>query len=305
MSPDINLLPDELRRREGESKSSPSLPLMHQPSSMAETPAPSSRRSDFFKLFHRSHDEEDAEAPAKPELIAASPEPRESIVEPVFPPAPEVTPPLESDMHPPMAWHDVPEEERPEEAPTQVDLIPGVVSGINGLRVWVIAEAIGAVALLLIIVFVHLMMNRAERAVLNERLFERERIAALGNRIDEIEQSQGGANAMTTERLKALQGRVAAHRDWRILLDLFERNLFSDVVLLQLRADEGGVVVVEARTSRVDGATAQARYLQEALGKRGTVTLGDVRIVADVREPQPFVQFRLSLTLVQDFWMTP
>ena len=294
MSPDINLLPDELRRREREAPPVSTSPLMHEPAESVETPAPPSRRKDFFKLFHKSQEDRpqevtSAEAPSPRKEVAVAPPQKEEPKEEPEKPKPET------------AWHDVPEE-HPEEEPPQVDLIPGMVNSVGGLRLVMLFEAIGAVVLVIVILFAHLAINRSLRNVNQERLFENERIAALEARINEIEASAGNTGG-AGERLQALEGRIAAHRDWRKLLDIVEHDLLPDVTLLQFRADEGGVVVVEARTSRVDVATAQARHLERALASVGKVALGDVRVVTVEGSPQPFVQFRLTLTLSQDFWI--
>lgn len=301
MSPDINLLPDDLRRREESAPPSREETRMHEPAAPSETAGPHSRRKIFFKLFHREHKKEmksSSEEIASQNLTSKAP----SEVPPLEKTA-EVEPLREESPHeekPETSWHDVPDESH-DDAPPQVDLIPGVVRGISDLRTWVVILSIGAAALLLIVTFTHLALRRVVAGAEQERLFERERIAAIASRIDEIEQASGGSETFS-KRLKIFEERIASHRDWRKLLTLFEQELFPEVTLLQLRADEGGVVVVEARTTRVDLATAQARHLGSVLGDDGLVVLGDVRAVAPEGGAQPFVQFRITLTLTQNFW---
>lgn len=304
MSPDINLLPDDLRRREESAPPSRGETRMHEPATPLEDLEPASRRKDpstslrtgFFKLFHREPHEEPLAPPPEPELprrpasIPATPPPTPSLAPNTEPP----TPPNEP------AWHDVPDESH-DDAPPQVDLIPGVVRGISDLRTWIVILSIGAAVLLLIVIFTHLALRRAVAGAEQERLFERERIAALAVRLDEIERASGGSETFS-KRLKLFEERIASHRDWRKLFTLFEQELFPEVTLLQLRADSGGVVVVEARTTRVDLATSQARHLESALGDDASVMLGDVRVVAPEGGTQPFVQFRITLTLTQNFW---
>lgn len=280
---------------------------MHEPTPPPETPVSSSRRKDpstsfrtgFFKLFHREHRTEIAsqEVPPLEKIAEVEPlQPAEAHSAEV--PLAEVEPLQEE--KPETVWHDVPDES-PSEEPPKVDLIPGIVRGMGGLRLWVAFLSIGAVVLVLIVVFAHIALRGAFGRVASERLFERERISALDGRINEIERGSGNAEG-ADRRLKALEERIASHRDWRKLLDLFERELLPEVTLMQLRADEGGVVVVEARTSRVDVATSQVRHLEAKLGTGGTVRLGDVRVVAADGATQPNIIFRLTLTLSPDFW---
>lgn len=267
---DINLLPEEMRGTESEKE----------------------RRRGFDVPLHEPEEFKEA-SPKKPE-------PLDIFVEkPIeIPLDTSIKPEPEDKKEEERRWHDAPPVLADEEV--EIDLIPGIVRGAASLKRWIVIHLIVAFGLVSGFGILYGVFKQLERKTENNISDEREQIGTLEKRISELEYTEGAMRDLS-QRAEAVKEQDKIHRDFRPLFDLLEQELLASVTLLQFRADEASVVLIEAYASDLKYATAQARHFQDRLGNLGKVELSDIRITKTDKMPAQ-VLFRIRLEMGDQFW---